>query len=64
MFSDASVKPAANAKLNTETPGSSVDRLSIMSPGSFTSKNSQEGSSSTRPTSSRVRSGRVAGCSS
>jgi hypothetical protein len=31
MLADASVKPAANAKLNTETPGSSVDRLSIMS---------------------------------
>src|SRR5690349_3419087 len=28
---DASVKPAANARLNTETPGSSIDRLSIMS---------------------------------
>jgi hypothetical protein len=31
MLSDASVKPAAGAKLNTETPGASIDRLSIMS---------------------------------
>ena len=31
MLSDASVKPAASAKLNTETPGASIDRLSIMS---------------------------------
>jgi hypothetical protein len=30
-LSDASVKPAAGARLNTETPGASIDRLSIMS---------------------------------
>ena len=31
LLSDASVKPTAGAKLNTETPGASIDRLSIMS---------------------------------
>ena len=31
MFAEAGVKPAAQARLNTETPGSAIDRLSIMS---------------------------------
>jgi hypothetical protein len=31
MLADAGATPAASAKLNTETPGSSIDRLSIMS---------------------------------
>jgi hypothetical protein len=31
MLADAGVKPADDARLNTETPGSAVDRLSIMS---------------------------------
>ncbi len=30
-FEAESIQPAANARLNTETPGSAVDRLSIMS---------------------------------
>jgi len=31
MLADAGVRPAADARINTETPGSAVDRLSIMS---------------------------------
>ncbi|RIK73785.1 MAG: hypothetical protein DCC67_17450 [Planctomycetota bacterium] len=31
MLADAGVKPADRARINTETPGSAVDRLSIMS---------------------------------
>lgn len=31
MLGEAGAKPAADAKLNTETPGSAMDRLSIMS---------------------------------
>ncbi|MCC6493360.1 MAG: DUF4254 domain-containing protein [Pirellulales bacterium] len=31
LLSDAGAKPAAGARLNTETPGSAIDRLSIMS---------------------------------
>jgi hypothetical protein len=31
MLAEAGVQPAAKARLNTETPGSAIDRLSIMS---------------------------------
>lgn len=31
MLEEASIEPAADARLNTETPGSAMDRLSIMS---------------------------------
>lgn len=31
LLADAGIQPADNARLNTETPGSAIDRLSIMS---------------------------------